>query len=87
MIGIATKGRALAFLKKGSIKKIKRKPPMKFTLDLGKFEVNYGQKSIPKKELKIIPEMVQRKNLKDQTAKEINTPTTKSKTEDAKMEF
>ena len=60
---------------------------MKFTLDFGKYEVNYGQRSMPKKKLMTIPEMIQRKNLKDQTTKEINTPTTKSKTEDAKMKF
>ena len=45
IINIATTGRAVALLKNGAKGKVKRKPSIKFRVDLGKFSVEPSDES------------------------------------------
>ena len=70
-INIATKGRAVTLLKNGGKGKVKRKPPIKFRADLGKFSVEPSDESSNRRKSNKVkaPSIPQMENLFTSTIK------------------
>ena len=70
-INIATTGRAVALLKNGAKGKVKRKPSIKFRVDLGKFSVEPSDESANRRKFNKVkvPSTPQVKNLFTSTIK------------------